>query len=109
MRCRKRGHRAAVAIVTLAGRVADVGFANPMNIRYPFTLAISVALLVCGCASSNPKITRSSPEDQRAIQVFGGATNLFFLTVPSRGPIDDTLVSGLSAAGPSAFSRQIGE
>src|SRR5687768_5769845 len=79
-----------------------------MNIRYTLSFAVAV-LLLCGCASSGRKITRSSPEYQHAVQTFGGATNLFFLTVPSRGPIDDSLVSAMSAAGPSALSRKIGE
>lgn len=80
-----------------------------MNSRCAFSFALSAVLLLCGCASSGRKITRSSPEYQHAVQIFGGATNLFFLTVPSRGPIDDSLVSAMSAAGPSALSRQIGD
>ena len=70
---------------------------------------VVAAILVCGCASTGRRITRGSPEYQQAVQTFGEATNLFFVTVPPRGPIDDSLVSAMSAAGPSAVSRQIGE
>jgi len=80
-----------------------------MNFRHTFILVLLGMLVLCGCASSGRKITRSSPEYQHAVQVFGGTTNLLFLTVPSQGAINDSLVSAMSAAGPSALSRQIGE
>jgi hypothetical protein len=80
-----------------------------MNLRHSFSLILSIALVLSGCASSGRKMTRSSPEYQHAVQVFGGAENLFFLNVPSQGSINDSLVSAMAAAGPSALSRQIGK
>ncbi len=80
-----------------------------MRIYNIFGFGVIAVCLFCGCASSSHKITRSSPEYVRAVEIFGGATNLFFLTVPSHGPVDDSLVSAMSAGGPSALSRRIGE
>jgi len=80
-----------------------------MSFRDTFVLVLLAALALCGCASSGRKITRDSPEYLHAARIFGGTTNLVFLTVPSRGAMDDALVSAMSAAGPSALSRQIGE
>src|SRR5687768_148502 len=80
-----------------------------MAIRYALTFVLTAALLLSGCVSPSREITRSSPEYQHAVQIFGGATNLFFMDVPSQGPINDSLVSAMSAAGPSALSRQIGK
>jgi hypothetical protein len=80
-----------------------------MKTRYALSVIVSAALLLCSGASSKPKITRDSPEYQQAVQTFGSASNLFFINIPSRGVVDDSLVSGMSAAGPSKLSRQIGE
>lgn len=80
-----------------------------MSFRHLFIAVLLTPLVLCGCASSGRKITRDSPEYLHAARVFGGTTHLLFLTVPSRGPIDDSLVSAMSAGGPSALSRQIGE
>ncbi len=80
-----------------------------MSFRHTFILVVLTALVLCGCASAGRKITRDSPEYLHAARVFGGTSNLLFLTVPSRGAIDDSLLSAMSAAGPSALSRQVGE
>jgi hypothetical protein len=109
------------AIDALSNFVSDFGLAKivrgvqlsvvrwrHMNARIILLLGLS-SLLISGCATTSHKISGNSPEYHKAVEVFGGRQNLFFLQVTSDGPLTDTIVSGLTAAHPSAMSKQIGK
>src|SRR2546423_331266 len=75
-----------------------------MNARAILLIGLS-GLLFSACATTS----RTASGYQKAVEVFGGRHDLFFLHVTSEGPLADTIVSGLTAAHPSAMSKKIGQ
>jgi len=79
-----------------------------MSIRATKLVAILASLFFAGCSTPQNGRLQDSAEFQKAAQVFGGTQNLHFLYVPSHGPLVNVMVSGLTAAHPSAMSKEIG-